>query len=134
PRRALAALSELAPANVGGIGGLRDRVQRRGRIADDLRSLSDSPAASSLLERCAPIFVPNHRPVPILAYYLDRPPDEIVSAQLEPPTRGVFVAPATPEVKEKFVLDPRDPKRLAVPDRPGGFKPVGGNRSWTVYE
>jgi hypothetical protein len=116
------------------LDSLRDGIQLRGRIQDDLRDLTRDQPSASLLERCAPIYVPNHRPVPILAYYLDRRPDEVVSAQLEPPVRGVFVAPATAVVKEKFVLDPHDPKRLAVPDRPAGFKPVGGNRSWTVYE
>jgi hypothetical protein len=112
---------------------LRDGIQLRGRIEDDLRELTRSEPSASLLEDCAPIYVPNHRPVPILAYYLDRRPAKIVSAQLERPVRGVFVAPATPVVKEKFVLDPHDPKDVEVPSRPRGFARAAGNRSWTVY-
>jgi hypothetical protein len=129
----LVAFGAFLPANVSGIIDVRDGVQIRGMIADDLRSLTEAPVASPLLERCTPIYVPNHRPVPILAYFLDRRPDEIVSAQLERPVRGLFVAPATRQVERKFVLDPRDPRRLdaAVPR---SFTRVAGNRSWELYE
>jgi hypothetical protein len=115
------------------LDSLRDGIQLRGAIQDDLRDLVRDQPTASLLERCEPVYVPNHRPVPVLAYYLDRDPAEIVSAQLERPTRGVFVSPATPAVREKFVLDPRDPKRVSVPARPAGFTRAGGNDSWTVY-
>ena len=47
------------------------------------------------------------------------PPDEIVSAQLEPPRRGPTSPRRHGQVAEKFVLDPRDPKRYAVPARAG---------------
>lgn len=124
-------LAAFTPANVGGLDGLRGGVQLRGRIQDDLRSLSTGPQAS-VMRRCSPIYVPNHRPVPVLAYYLDRRPDQIVSAALERPKRGLFVAPATSLVEEKFVLDPSDPKRF-VPEVPSDFRRVGGNRSWLLY-
>ena len=112
---------------------LRDGIQLRGEIQDDLRDLTRSGAAEPLLERCAPVYVPNHRPVPILAWYLDRDPDDFVSAQLERPLRGLYVAPATREVEAKFVLDPRDPKRVEA-EVPGGFRSVAGNQSWVLYE
>jgi hypothetical protein len=112
---------------------LHDGVQLRGEIQDDLRDLTREDAAAPLLERCGPVFVPNHRPVPILAWYLDRDPDDFVSAQLERPVRGLYVAPATREVEERFVLDPRDPKRLDA-EVPAGFRPVASNESWVLYE
>jgi hypothetical protein len=112
---------------------LRDGVQLRGAIQDDLRDLTDDPAARPLLKRCSPVYVPNHRPVPILAWYLDREPASFVSAQLEAPRRGLYVAPNTDEVEQKFVLDPRDPKRFDVPRQPAGFSPVAQNRSWVLY-
>ena len=74
---------------------LRDGIQLRGEIQDDLRDLTRADVAEPLLERCGPVYVPNHRPVPILAWYLDRDPDDFVSAQLERPVRGLYVAPAT---------------------------------------
>ena len=77
--------------------------------------------------------MPNHRPVPILAWYLDRDPDDFVSAQLERPVRGLYVAPRDREVEEKFVLDPRDPKRVEA-EVPAGFTAVAGNESWVLYE
>jgi hypothetical protein len=129
----IAALVAFTPANVSGLDGMRDGVQLRGKIEDDLQSLATAGSAGELLDRCSPVYVPNHRPVPILAYYLDRSPDEIVSAQLEQPRRGLFVAPATAEVEEKFVLDPNDPKRLDA-EVPKTFQRVAANRSWVLYE
>jgi hypothetical protein len=112
---------------------LRDGIQLRGGIQDDLRELTEDPAARPLLEHCTPVYVPNHRPVPILAWYLDLAPDEFVSAQLERPVRGLFVGPANRTVEEKFVLDPRDPKRLRL-EVPARFRRVAGNDSWSLYE
>ena len=112
---------------------LRDSIQLRGGIEDDLRALTRDDVAEPLLERCGPVYVPNHRPVPILAWYLDRPPGDFVSAQLERPRRGLYVAPANRVVEERFVLDPRDPRRLAL-EVPAGFRRVTGNGSWSLYE
>jgi len=41
-------------------------------------------------------------------------------------------APANALVEEKFILDPRDPKRLDA-EVPPNFARVTGNRSWTLY-
>jgi hypothetical protein len=112
---------------------LRDGIQLRGAIQDDLRDLTRDDLAAPLLERCGPVYVPNHRPVPILAWYLDRDPDDFVSAQLERPVRGLYVAPANREVEEKFVLDPRDPQRVKA-EVPPTFRAVTGNDSWRLYE
>jgi hypothetical protein len=112
---------------------LRDGIQLRGEIEDDLRAITRDQFAKPLLESCSPVYVPNHRPVPILAWYLERPPEDFVSAQLVRPTKGVYLSPATPLVRDKFVLDPKDPKRF-VPAVPSGFRPVAANHSWLLYE
>jgi hypothetical protein len=128
----LVAFAAFVPGNVSGLEKMRDGVQLRGKIEDDLRALTRSRYERSLFDRCSPIYVPNHRLVPILAWYLDRDPEEIVSAQLERPRRGVFVAPANRLVEEKFVLDKNDPKRLDA-SVPSGFVRITGNGSWTLY-
>jgi hypothetical protein len=112
---------------------LRDGIQLRGAIQDDLRDLTRAAAAEALFERCTPVYVPNHRAVPILAWYLDRAPGDFRSAQLEPPREGLYVAPQTDVVEEKFILDPRDPRRFDVPRQPAGFRPVTSNGSWALY-
>jgi hypothetical protein len=121
-----------APANVSGLDDMRAGIQLRGRIESDLRELADDSRAHRLLDTCKPVYVPNHRPVPILAYELDRPAGDFVSAALERPLRGIFIAPANAIVREKFVLDPNDQKRLDA-TVPGDFARVTGNRSWTLY-
>jgi hypothetical protein len=129
----LVAFCAFGPANVGGLDDMRSGIQLRGRIESDLRDFAHGERVGPLLDACKPVFVPNHRPVPILAYELDRRPADFVSAQLERPRRGIFIAPANAIVKEKFVLDPNDPKRLDA-EVPRDFTPVAENRSWKLYE
>jgi hypothetical protein len=129
----IVAFVAFAPANVNGLDDMLAGIQLRGQIESDLRDLARAPDAERLLATCKPVYVPNHRPIPILAYDLDRRPDDFVSAQLERPGRGTFIAPANEIVKEKFVLDPNDPKRLEA-DVPKDFSRVTGNRSWALYE
>jgi hypothetical protein len=115
------------------LDGLRDGIQLRGEIQDDLRDLTRVDAAEAAFQQCDPVYVPNHRAVPILAWYLDRDPADFRSAQLEAPRRGLYVAPQTDVVEEKFILDPRDPKRFEVPRQPAGFRPLAANDSWALY-
>ena len=75
---------------------------------------------------CAPVTVPNHRPVPLLALQLDVRPRAVVSAQERRPARGTWVEPATGAVARDYILDPRDlDKRIAPP--PPGFRRAGAN-------
>ena len=77
---AFVGLDRLPPADR--LDRLRDGIQLRGGIQDDLRELARDDRRERADRACGPIYVPNHRPVPMLAWYLDRDPDEIVSAQL----------------------------------------------------
>jgi hypothetical protein len=82
---------------------------------------------------CAPIYVPNHRAVPSLAYWTDTRPAEVISAQLERPgSEGLYLDPANEEVERLSVLDPKDPKRLDA-EVPDGYRLVARNRSWNLY-
>ena len=100
------------------------------KIEGDLDELADSGAFEPI---CGPISVPNHRPVPRLAFDLDLRPSEIVSSseQHQPP-RGVFLDVSGPFVTEHFILDPNDPVRL-VTEVPPGFRETARNESWIVY-
>ena len=127
----LRALVAFIPAQVDRLGTLRDSIAAQERIRDDLEAVVRTPAFAAAA-RCGPIAVPNHRPAPLLSLWLDRPPRQIVPAQVARPREGVFIAPASAEVEEQFVLDRRDPERLTAPPPPG-FRAVGGNRSWRLY-
>lgn len=126
-------LIALFPFQIDRLAGLRDRSAFRERIQGDLEALTEDPAAGAALAACPRVYVPNHRPVPLLAWWLDRPPRDFVSAQLERPARGAFVAPASERVAEAFVLDRRDPGRLDA-EVPPSFRRVTANRSWVLYE
>lgn len=129
----LVAIGVFFPVQAGRLWDLREDIADRDRVQAHLHDLVDTPAARAALASCGRIFVPNHRPVPELAYWTGRRPSEIVSAQLERPgKRDLFLAPATPEVERLSILDPRDPRRLdaAVP---AGYRPVARNRSWVLH-
>ncbi len=87
----------------------------RTRIEQDLLALVASHAINL---RCGPVGVPNHAPIPLLALYLKTSPANIVSAQVGHIARGVYVDPASREVEQDYVLDPRDPHQpVSVPAR-----------------
>ncbi len=126
----IALLVAFVPAQTRRIDRLRDAIARQERIRDDLHDL----ARSGAFERsCAPVAVPNHRPVPLLALWLDRRPREIVSAQLRQPRSGYYLDPASARVARDFTLDRNDPRPL-VASVPPGFSLVASNRSWRLYE
>ncbi|HEX8065912.1 MAG TPA: hypothetical protein VF520_05240 [Thermoleophilaceae bacterium] len=128
----LVAFAAFAPAQARRLDDLRDDVAARDRVQADLRDLVRQPAAERALDRCGRLFVPNHRPVPSLAYWTGLRPADVVSAARERPTPdGLFVAPATPEAERLSILDPRD--RTAPAARPSGYRELARNRSWVLY-
>ena len=128
----LATFAVFAPSQAGRLGDLRDDIADRDRVAADLHDLVGEPAAARALDRCGTLFVPNHRPVPNLAYWTGRATEDIPSAAREKPTPdGLFIAPANPEAARLSILDPRD--RSAPAEAPAGYREVARNRSWAMY-
>ena len=131
---ALAVFAAFAPSQAGRLSDLRDDIADRDRVAADLHDLVTSVNRDAF-KRCAPILVPNHRPVPNLAYWTGLPPDQILSAAATPigdwAPAGAFIAPATQRAAELSVLDPRDPTAPGQP--PPDFAEVTRNRSWVLY-
>jgi hypothetical protein len=124
------------PAQAGRLDDLQAKIAEQDRIQADLHELTDS---GLFAPDCAPVSVPNTRPVPMLALWLDRPPSEILPGMREDegelvPTEnldGYFLEPASPQVEEQFQLDPNDPGERAG-SAPQGYEPVEANRSWEL--
>ncbi len=114
-----------APGQVDRITWLRAALDRQEQIQGDL---SDLVAGDRV--PCA-ITVPNRRPIPLLALWLDRRPQELATAQEGAPARGAYLQPATPEVASDYILDPRDRDRRVAPP-PAGFRQAAGNASWRL--
>ena len=129
----VAAFVAFAPFQAGRLGDLRDDIAARDRVAADLHDLVEDPAAERALDGCGDVFVPNHRPVPNLAYWTGRSPAEIrVPEGPDRPTAdGLFVTPATPEAARLSILDPRDRSAPATP--PPAYDLIARNRSWAMY-
>ena len=130
---ALTVFAVFAPTQVGRLNALRLDIAARDRVQADLLELVRSPAAAPVLAACRPLYVPNHRPVPSLAYWTGRRPRDVISAELrEPSAGGLYVAPASARVAALSILDPRDPRRL-VARVPEGYRPVTRNGSWVLH-
>ena len=146
-----AALIVFTPAQVSSLRSERRALIRQGQIEDDLKRLAaihkpnlptmpiDSGTlkdqfglVSPLQVRCGAIAVPNHRPVPLLALWLNIAPQRIVSAEQQHVDRGTYIVPASPAVAHDYVLDPHDPQKV-VPRVPRGFTEIAANRSWRAY-
>jgi hypothetical protein len=113
------------PPQVDRITSLRSALTIQDAIQDDLHALTpDFP--------CTPITVPNHRPVPLLALWLDTEPQRIAVAQERLPRTGTYVRPRTAKIARDYILDPRDLNQR-IPPPPPGFRPVAANDSWRVF-
>jgi hypothetical protein len=117
------------PGQVHRIKGLRDSMGIQSQILADLHDLTGTPAFA---RGCRPVAVPNHRPVPHIALWAGIPPVAIISAQVQKPTHGLYVDPASARVERNFTLDPHDPHPLTAAVPPG-FTRVAANRSWVLY-
>jgi hypothetical protein len=125
----LVALIAYAPAQYRSAHRELDKLARQQGIEDDLVALVDD---DSINLRCGPIGVPNHAPVPLLALYLKTSPARVINAQVNQIVSGEYIDPASREVEERYVLDPRDPH---VPVHvPAGFREVRANRSWLIFQ
>ena len=129
----LAGMLVFAPQQAGRLSDLREDIADRDRVAADLHDLVEEPPVERALERCGRLFVPNHRPVPNLAYWTGRRPAdiEVPTATDRPTPDGLFVVPANPEAARLSILDPRD--RTAPSGPPPAYAPIARNRSWVMY-
>jgi hypothetical protein len=108
------------------LSDLRTDIRNRDRVQDDLRKLADAPE----LRACRPVFVPNHRPVPLLAYWADIRPNQILTRS--PGPRGSVILPANAEVQRLSILDPHEPRPVRL-SAPPGYRLAERNRSWLLY-
>ncbi len=123
------ALIAFIPSQVDRITTLRATLGRQDAIQADLGRLISRRTIGA---GCTPVAVPNHRPAPLLALWLDIEPTAVVSAEAQAPTHGTYVTPADAQVAHDYVLDPRDPVQV-VHQVPPGFSLAGGDASWRVY-
>ena len=98
----LIGLVAFIPAQVSRIGDLRDALRIQDHIQDDLHALTPRFV-------CTPVTVPNHRPVPLLALWLDVAPQRIAVAQEHPAAQRHLRVPASARWRAR--LHPRPARR-----------------------
>jgi hypothetical protein len=125
----LVALVAFMPSQYRGADREMDKLARQQSLQGDLLALVDDHSISL---RCGRVEVPNHAPVPLLALYLKTSPANVVSGDVASVTDGVYVDPASKQVEEDYVLDPRDPHPPV--NVPPGFTAAHANRSWLIFQ
>ena len=117
----LVGLVVFIPPQVDRIGNLRDALRIQDGIQDDLHALTPRFP-------CTPVTVPNHRPVPLLALWLDV---DARSGSRSPRSSGRAAAPTScrraRRVARQYILDPRDVDPR-IPPPPAGLPARRGER------
>ncbi len=116
----LVGLVVFIPPQVDRIANLRDALRIQDGIQDDLHALTPRFP-------CTPVTVPNHRPVPLLALWLDVDPTRIAVAQEQRPRSGTYVVPTS--AARGAPVHPRSARRRpAHPAAPAGLPAGRGQR------
>ena len=125
---ALVALLAFAPSQAQRIDRLGAALARQEAIQGKLGEIVRDGAPAQ------PIAVPNRRPVPLLALWLELDPAALVDAQRDGPApRGSYLVPATARVARDYILDRRDRDRRIPPPAPA-FRLQKRNSAWLLYE
>ncbi len=122
---ALLVLLLYLPSQAQRIERLGDALSRQEQIQGDLGDVVQDGLP------CRPVAVPNRRPIPLLALWLELDPAAIVDAQAGLPRRGTYLVPRTPKVAGDYILDRRDRDRAVAPPPPG-FDVRRQNASWVA--
>jgi hypothetical protein len=92
---------------------LKDDIAARDRIQADLRDLADG-AFRERLRACPRVYVLSHRPVPLVAYWAARRPEDVVVSHADP-ARPCTILPANARVARLAILDPKEPATARRP-------------------
>ncbi len=124
---ALVVLLVFVPSQLQRIDRLGDALARQEAIQGKLGEIAVETDTSR------PLAVPNRRPIPLLALWLERDPGTIVDAQEDGlPLAGNYLVPATAKVARDYILDRRDRDRRIPPPTPR-YRLVRRNSAWRLY-
>lgn len=104
----------------------------RAAIQRDLERLTKEPAVRAAVRACGRVWSTSHRPIPLLAVWLDRPTSRFETGSPERDDRGVVVDPATVRVAQQFRLRGAD-GRVAPARLTAGFVEIARTESWRAY-
>ena len=99
------------------------------QITAELHELAD---IGRLTGTCPPLSLPNHRPVPSIAWWTRTSPFALRTDTHGPSSTGTVLL-AKPDARRLYVLDPRDPVK-APSEVPAGFAVRSSGRYWTVAQ
>jgi hypothetical protein len=105
-------------------------AQRQGVYAE-LHTLVRSPAGRRAIGACGRVVVPEHRPVPLVAYWLGRKPSAIGQDPTKLGANSAYFAFANAAVAQTLSLDPTDP--IPPTTRPAGFHTAARTANWRLF-
>jgi hypothetical protein len=124
----LLAFALFVPGQLKRIDRLGNALARQESIQGSLGELVQYGQASR------PIAVPNRRPIPLLALWLELDPEALVDAQEDGVApHGSYVVPASAAVARDYILDRRD-RDKRIPPPPARYTLQQRNDTWRLYE
>ncbi len=103
----------------------------RAEVQDELTDIAGAREVRAARRACRGLWIPDHRPRPVLALALDRPPGalRVVSGGGAP--EGLYLAYANGVAARLYAVSTEAP-RLRPGTLPAGVEAVGLNRSWVA--
>jgi len=106
---------------------MKHDIAARDRIQADLRDLVTTPRVRAAIHACALVYVPSHRPIPLVSLWAGVRTNRIATPPAGQPPNGCVLAPASAEVAHLAVLDPNEPATSAAAY---AGPALARNRSW----
>ena len=122
-------LALTAPAQLQRLTSTAAVLSTQRQITTELHALADT---GRLTRTCPPLSLPNHRPVPSIAWWTTTSPFALRTDTHGPAPTGTALLPK-PDARRLYVLDPRDPVK-APSEVPAGFAVRSSGRYWTVAQ
>ncbi len=120
------------PVTVDGLRKNRTFLGQRAAVQRQLHALVRSGPGRAAVARCRRVVAPEHRPVPLLAYWLGRKPGAIGQDPAHLRQGDAYFAFTSAVAAQRLSLSSQDQASSAPP--PPGFRQVAGNASWRLLE
>ena len=117
------------PWHVGMLADLERRLDRDGRMYEELRSAARAPAVRAAVDRCGGrISASDHRPLPHLRYWLGTDPGSVGTvAQDASPLADVLIQPRRVPLMRRFYQE-----NFPRVETPPGYEEIYRNDAWRV--
>ena len=119
----------LVISDVRRIDDARSLLASENEVQTDLHALVHRPAAAEVLRRARVVYLQTPRPLPLVAYWTNKPPKAFSTDSTAPAAPSAIIAARSAPAQEFVTGRTGDPSTLPAPQRPALRSP-----SWMLHE